>query len=189
MSWHFCDPQWNNSNWTLLCRGLGRQLIKKCFLICFKVELLLLIFFLNFVKVFRQASPPTITGPPSTPVSLYYYYTPSILYRFAMGNNKSVIPKVIKKKEFWTNNVFIPLGLPSPLSALNAAVQRSNNNPLVDRPASLHAISSGNGNSLNSTPIRPKPPSSQPTTPSTAATLTPISEAKLLSLPPGKFKK
>ena len=106
-----------------------------------------------------------------------------------MGNNKSVIPKVIKKKEFWTNNVFIPLGLPSPLSALNAAVQRSNNNPLVDRPASLHAISSGNGNSLNSTPIRPKPPSSQPTTPSTAATLTPISEAKLLSLPPGKFKK
>jgi len=74
--------------------------------------------------------------------------------------------------------------LPSPLSALNAAVQRSNN-PLVDRPASLHAISSGNGNSLNSTPIRPKPPSSQPTTPSTAATLTPISEAKLLSLPPG----
>ena len=77
------------------------------------------------------------------------------------------------------------VGLPSPLSALNAAVQRSSNS-LVDRPASLHTIS-GNGNSLSSTPIRPKPPS-QPTSTS-SATLTPISEAKLLSLPPGKYSK
>ena len=63
--------------------------------------------------------------------------------------------------------------LPSPLSALNAAVQR-NSSPLLDRPTQ--------GSPNASTPIRPKPP----TTTSSSATLTPMPESRLLSLPPGK---
>ena len=62
--------------------------------------------------------------------------------------------------------------LPSPLSALNAAVQR-NSSPLLDRPQ---------GSPNASTPIRPKPP----TTTSSLATLTPTPESRLMSLPPGK---
>ena len=80
------------------------------------------------------------------------------------------------------------LGLPSPLSALNAAVQRSSGSQ-ADRSASIHLT----GNSLSSTPIRPKPPSqpATPTTPSTIASLQPISEARLIHtpLPPGKYHR
>jgi len=69
--------------------------------------------------------------------------------------------------------------LPSPLSALNAAVQRSSSSQ-ADRSASIH---------LSSTPIRPKLASqpSTPSTPSTLASLQPISESRLnyTPLPPG----
>ena len=74
--------------------------------------------------------------------------------------------------------------LPSPLSALNAAVQRSSAGSLIDRPASLHSTS---GNALSSTPIRPKPPVSQTPTTATSSSLTPIAESRLLPLPPGDY--
>ena len=75
--------------------------------------------------------------------------------------------------------------LPPPLSALNAAVQRSSAGSLIDRPASLHSTS---GNALSSTPIRPKPPvQSQTPTTATSSSLTPIAESRLLPLPPGDY--
>lgn len=82
----------------------------------------------------------------------------------------------------------LPASLSSPLSALNAAVQRgitsTTNSVSCDRPATLYTQASGI--SLSNTPIRPKPP---PSSISSAAVsgdskLTPGGPGQL-SLPPG----